>query len=88
MGTEAAFRTFITGNFFVADPLSLSNTDSLLDQGIIDSTGVLELIGFIEQEFGVTVDDQDLIPENLDSIACLAAYVDRKRSAAGLPASD
>ena len=81
MSTEAAFRTYITSNFYVADPQALADTDSLLDAGIIDSTGVLDLIGFIEQQFGVTVADEELVPENLDSISRLAAFVERKRSA-------
>jgi len=78
---ESAFRAFVTSNFFVAEPQSLADTDSLLDAGIIDSTGVLELIGFIEQKFGITVADEELVPENLDSIACLAAFVRRKHAA-------
>jgi acyl carrier protein len=79
MSTEATFRTFITTNFYVADPQALGDEDSLLDAGIIDSTGVLDLIGFIEQQFGVTVADEELVPENLDSIARLSAFVNRKQ---------
>lgn len=81
MGTEATFRAFITSNFYVADPGALADEDSLLDAGIIDSTGVLDLIGFVEQEFGIKVDDEDLVPENLDSIARLTAFVRRKLAA-------
>lgn len=79
MGTELAIRAFITTNFYVADPQALSNDDSLLDAGIIDSTGVLDLIGFVEQQFGVTIEDDEILPENLDSIARLTAFVDAKR---------
>jgi acyl carrier protein len=53
---------------------------SLLDQGIIDSTGVLEVIGFIEETFGITVEDSELLPENLDSIQGIAQYVVRKKN--------
>ena len=81
MAQEQVFRTFITTNFYVADPAALSDEDSLLDAGIIDSTGVLDLIGFIEQQFGVSVSDEELVPENLDSIARLSAFVERKRAA-------
>ena len=81
MAQEQVFRTFITTNFYVADPAALSDDDSLLDAGIIDSTGVLDLIGFIEQQFGVSVSDEELVPENLDSIARLSAFVERKRAA-------
>ena len=52
---------------------------SLLQSGVIDSTGILELIEFIETEFGVRVDDDDTIPENLDGINRIAAFVQRKR---------
>ena len=85
MGTESIFRTFITANFYVADPAALADDDSLLDAGIIDSTGVLDLIGFIEQQFGFSVADDDLVPENLDSIARLVAFVERKRTTTSAP---
>lgn len=66
----------MVGNFFVSTPLS--DDESLLDRGIIDSTGVLEVVGFIEAEFGITVLDEEMLPDNLDSIARIAAYVRRK----------
>ncbi len=72
-------RQFVTTNFYVADAGTLSDDDSLLDAGIVDSTGVLELISFIEREFGFTVEDEEIVPENLDSIARLTAFVSRKR---------
>jgi acyl carrier protein len=72
-------RQFVTTNFYVADPGSLGDGDSLLDAGIVDSTGVLELIGFVEREYGITVEDNEILPENLDSISRLAAFVARKR---------
>lgn len=71
-------RDFITSNFYVADPGALENDASLLDRGIIDSTGVLEVIGFIEDTFGIKVEDNEMLPENLDSIDRIAAYVTRK----------
>ena len=72
-------RTFVTTNFYVPDPASLTNDASLLDQGIIDSTGVLEVIGFLEETFGISVDDKDILPENLDSIERIAGFVSRKK---------
>jgi acyl carrier protein len=81
MGMDVVIRTFVTSNFYVADPQALSDEDSLLDAGIIDSTGVLDLIGFMEEEFGIKVDDDDLVAENLDSISHLVAFVERKRAA-------
>jgi acyl carrier protein len=82
MGMDATIRTFLTSNFYVPDPQRLSDTDSLLDAGIIDSTGVLELISFLEKEFGIKVEDEELVPENLDSVSRLVAFVERKRAAA------
>ncbi len=72
-------RTFVTTNFYVPDPASLTNDASLLDQGIIDSTGVLEVIGFLEETFGISVDDRDILPETLDSIERIAGFVARKK---------
>ncbi len=72
-------RLFIFENFlFDADEEDLKNDDSFLDQGIIDSTGVLELVEWLEDTFDITVDDDELIPENLDSVNQLAAYITRK----------
>ena len=78
----ARVRRYIVENFYVADAAALDDQSSLLDLGIIDSTGVLELIGFIEREFGIHVQDDEMVPENLDSIAQVAAYVSRKKTAA------
>ncbi|HDO31227.1 MAG TPA: acyl carrier protein, partial [Desulfobacteraceae bacterium] len=52
---------------------------SFLDKGIIDSTGVLELVEWLEDEFGVPVEDEELLPENLDSVNQLAAFIARKK---------
>jgi len=73
-------RDFVTTNFYVADPKSLEDATSLLDHGVIDSTGVLEVIMFIESTFGVTVEDSEMLPENLDSIERIAAFVGRKKA--------
>ncbi|HJX63359.1 MAG TPA: acyl carrier protein [Polyangia bacterium] len=72
-------RQFITSNFYVADVASLADDASLLDRGIIDSTGVLELIEFIESTFGIKVEDAEMIPENLDSVARITTFIDRKK---------
>jgi len=80
MELKKQVRDFVTANFYVGDLASLEDRTSLLDQGIIDSTGVLEVIGFVETTFGVTVEDSEMLPENLDSIESIAAYVARKTS--------
>jgi acyl carrier protein len=79
METQDRVRQFIMTNFYVADPTALTAEDSLLDMGIVDSTGILELIGFLEGEFGITVSDDEMVPENLDGIARMAAFVERKK---------
>jgi acyl carrier protein len=73
-------RAFVTSNFYVADPAKLQDAESLLDSGIIDSTGVLEVIGFIEDNFGLTVEDHEMLPENLDSIERIASFIQRKQA--------
>ena len=80
MELKKQVRDFVTANFYVADPASLEDRTSLLDQGIIDSTGVLEVIMFIESTFGVTVEDSEMLPENLDSIERISTFVARKTS--------
>lgn len=77
-------RSFIFENFlFDADDSMLNNNDSFLEKGIIDSTGVLELVEWLEEEFGIQIADEELIPENLDSVDLLAAFVARKKINAG-----
>ena len=77
--TVTKIRKFIFDNFlFDADEGDLKNDSSFLDQGIIDSTGELELVEWLEDDFGLTIDDEELIPENLDSVNSLAAFIARK----------
>ncbi len=71
-------RTFIIENYLFGDDEGLEEGTSFLDQGIIDSTGILELIDYISEEFSITVEDEELIPENLDSINNVTAFIARK----------
>jgi acyl carrier protein len=82
MDIRQQVRSFVTTNFYVPDPSALADEASLLDQGIIDSTGVLEVISFLEDTFGLTVDDNEMVPENLDSIERISSFVAKKRAAA------
>ena len=72
-------RDFIVDNFLFGDGDRLENDTPFLEGGIIDSTGMLELIGFLEETFGITVEDEELVPENLDSLENIARFLDRKR---------
>ena len=68
-------KEFIIENFLFGDSNGLKDDTSFLDEGIIDSTGVLELITFLEEEYEINVEDNELIPENLDSINNLVAFI-------------
>ncbi len=78
MNIKEQVRAFLTSNFYVVDPSSLEDAASLLEHGIIDSTGVLEVIVFIEETFGLKVEDNEMLPDNLDSIERIAHFVSRK----------
>lgn len=79
MEITAQVRQYITRNFYVSDASQLTDETSFLDQGIVDSTGVLEVIGFLEAQFDIRVEDDEMLPDNLDSIGKIAAFVMRKR---------
>jgi len=80
--TEQEMRQFIVDNFLFGDKeTKFSNDDSFLDRGMIDSTGVLELVAFLEEKYGIKIKDNELVPENLDSISCLVRFIDRKSRA-------
>lgn len=82
MELKAKIREYIIENFLFGDTSPLTDDGiSLLDEGIIDSVGVMELVAFLEQDFGLTVEDEELIPENLDSVDNLAGFISRKQVA-------
>ena len=75
-------REFIVENFlFGEDDGQLTDEDSLLEKGIVDSTGVLELVQFLERTYSLKVKDEDLVPDNLDTISRAAEYVRRQQDA-------
>lgn len=76
-------RDFILQNYlFTNDTSAVGFDDSLLGRGIVDSTGMLEIIFFIEEQLGVKVKDEEMIPENLDSVNRIAHFVESRRQAA------
>jgi acyl carrier protein len=78
-GYSDKIRAFIFTNFlFDADESALDNDTSFLEQGVIDSTGVLELVEWLEETFIMKVEDEELIPENLDSVNRLTQFIARK----------
>jgi len=74
---------FIVENFLFGAEYGLKDDRSFLDEGIIDSTGILELVSYLEEEFGIRIEDEELVPENLDSINNVVAYLERKMEQTG-----
>lgn len=79
---KQAVRDFIEASFLFREGRDrLADGESLLAAGLIDSTGILELVSFIETEFAIAMEDEEIVPDNLDSVDQIAAYIERKRSA-------
>ena len=77
---ESDLRDFLSANYFLGeDPSQLAASSSLIEAGLIDSTGVLELVGYLEEQFGIRITNDALLPENLDSIENIVGFVERKR---------
>ena len=76
---EEVLRNFIVENFLPSEGLdAFENDDSFMEKGIIDSTGILELLEFIEETFSIRVEDEEVIPDNLDSLNKLKSFIKRK----------
>lgn len=83
MSIKQTIRRYILENFlFTDDDSTLEDGDSFLAAGMIDSTGVLEIVFFIEETFSIKVKDDEMLPENLDSVDCLVAFIERKQAVA------
>ncbi len=78
MNRAETIRGFVIDNFLFEESEQLKEDTSFLDSGILDSTGILELVAFIEETYGIRVEDDELIPENLDSISNVVGYLQRK----------
>lgn len=77
---ESEIKAFIVNNFlFGQGGENLTSDQSFLESGIIDSTGLLELVAFVEQQYGISVGDLELVPDNLDSLKNISRFVARKR---------
>ncbi|MCJ8054906.1 acyl carrier protein [Shinella curvata] len=80
--SRTAIRAFIVENFlFGDDSQPLANDLSLIDNDLIDSTGILELVGFLEERFAISIADADIVPANLDTIDRIAGFIARKQTA-------
>lgn len=80
MTIKEQIRNFILTNYlFTDDQSKLPDTDSLMESGVLDSTGILELIMFVEEAFGIKVADDEMVPTNLDSVQNIVSYIERKK---------
>ena len=80
--TREKVRGFVVENFLFGQAEDLQDTTSFLDNGILDSTGVLELVAFLEETFSVKIDAEETLPDNLDSIDLICAFLTTKRKSA------
>jgi acyl carrier protein len=81
MSIREQVRQFILSNYlFTDDQTKLVDEESLMQSGTLDSTGILELIMFIEETFGIKVVDEDMVPANLDSVRSVVSYVERMKA--------
>ena len=78
MGYLEDVRAFVVENFLYGEDDGLELDTSFLDKGIVDSTGMLELVEFLESAYDLELSDEDLVPENLDSLESVAAFLERK----------
>ncbi len=74
-------KQFVVENFYVSDPSEVGDDTSLIATGLVDSTGMLEVIAFLETEFGIRIRDLEMVPDNLETIGRIASFVGRKRAA-------
>lgn len=80
LSIETQIRNYILENFlYTSDQGKLKNTDSFLEDGIVDSTGILELLVFVEETFGIKVEDEEVVPDNFDSVERLTRYICMKK---------
>jgi acyl carrier protein len=82
MGYLETVKDFVVENFLYGEDSMLKEDTSFLEEGIIDSTGILELIAFLEETYGLTIRDEEYVPENFDTLGNVARFLERKLSPA------
>jgi acyl carrier protein len=75
MDVQTRVRQFIIKNFYISDPAEVADDTLLVTSGLVDSTGMLEIVAFLEAEFAIRIADHETTPENLESVARIAAFV-------------
>jgi acyl carrier protein len=78
MTNHERVKQFIVDNFYVADPAALADDASLIEGGYVDSTGMLELIAFLENGYAIRITESETVPENLETIGRIVAFIERK----------
>jgi len=78
MDNSSKVREFVVENFLFGDGEVLKDDTSFMEEGIIDSTGILELVFFLEEAFSISVEDDELVPDNMDSLANISGFINRK----------
>lgn len=78
MGVLETVKAYVVENFLFGDDSRIGPKTDFIENGILDSTGVLELIGFLEEKFGIRVEDDELVPENMNSLEKIAIYISKK----------
>ena len=81
-------RKFVVDNYLFGEEGKLNDEDSFMETGIIDSTGILELVRFLESTYGIKVTDEELIPDNLDSVKKIVSFIHTKQSASSQTVHD
>jgi acyl carrier protein len=73
-------RRFLTERAWLTDDIEVSESDSLLEKGVIDSVAMVELVSFVEQTFQIRIHDEELMPENFDSLSAIGSFITAKRN--------
>jgi acyl carrier protein len=81
MTMQNKIRTFVVDNFLFGEDRGLTEETSFLEEGILDSTGIMQLVAFLGEEFSVVIEDHELLPDNLDSIGKVCAFIRSKQPA-------
>lgn len=85
MDNSSKVREFVVENFLFGDGEALKEETSFMEEGVIDSTGILELVFFLEESFGINVEDHELVPENMDSLHNISKFIDSKLNGSSTP---
>jgi acyl carrier protein len=78
MDVSVVVRNFVVDNFLFGDDSGLTRSTSFRDEGVLDSTGVLELVSFLERTYGIEIEDEEVVPANLDSLQNIERFVSEK----------